>query len=284
MNLDLEALRKWIGRSERREDFTAIAPFQALSAMLDREEPGPALNDPIPPCGHWLYFLPIPRQSEIGPDGHPRRGGFLPPVPLPRRMWAGSQIDFLRPLLLGRHVWRTSTILDVTGKEGRTGALVFVKVRHEIGDDDGVAVIEEQDLVYREAQLPGAGQAQGPFMTQTPQWSRTVTPDTGLLFRFSALTLNGHRIHYDRPYAIGVEHYPALVVHGPLVATLLLDLLRQQMPHATVRHFAFRAVAPLFDTASFQVCGSVEDAKEGLRLWAQDRDSRLAMDASVRLA
>jgi 3-methylfumaryl-CoA hydratase len=247
MSLDIEHLRQWIGRTESRSDLATAIPVQAMSATLDRDDPAPQAGDPIPPCWHWLYFLPVHRQSEIGPDGHPQRGGFLPPVSLPRRMWAGSSIAFLRPLRLGSNITRTSRIADVRGKEGRTGSLIFVRVRHEVGDEHGVALVDEHDIVYRDNPKPGDAVPPTQASPTECDWARTIRPDDVLLFRYSALTFNGHRIHYDRRYVTEVEGYPGLVVHGPLIATLLLDLLRRSLPQSDVSKFSFRALKPTYD-------------------------------------
>lgn len=283
MTDQLEGLSAWIGRVEERHDFSAPAPAQALAALLDHDAVSVDFGDALPPGAQWLYFLPMPRQSEIGDDGHPRRGGFLPPVPLPRRMWAGSRIRFLQPILVGRVITRTSRIADVSVKSGKSGTLVFVKVLHEIRDDTGVLIEEEQDIVYRDAPKPGATVAPASVAVQaeTPDWSREIVPTEVLLFRYSALTLNGHRIHYDRPYATQAEGYPGLVVHGPLIATLLLDLLRRNRPEATVREFSFKAVSPLFDLAGFKVCGRALDGGKHFRLWAEGPGGQLAMEAGA---
>lgn len=283
MTLDIEALRAWIGRTEQVQDRVTVAPLRALTATLDRSDAPSEDGDAVPPCWHWLYFLPIHRQSQIGPDGHALRGGFLPPVPLPRRMWAGSRMEFLAPLRVGQEITRTSRILEVRTKEGRTGPLVFVKVRHEILGDGKPALHEEHDIVYRD--MPQAGEPMPPGMPapKDAQWTRRVTPDDVLLFRYSALTFNGHRIHYDRRYVTSVEGYPGLVVHGPLIATLLLDLLRRELPAAPVAAFAFKAVKPIFDIAPFDVCGRLEGDKT-VKLWACTPDGHVAMDASATLA
>jgi 3-methylfumaryl-CoA hydratase len=283
MNLSLDYLREWRGRTESRSDEVTPAPIAALSATLDRDDPFPRDGDPLPPLWHWLYFLPLPRQSELGPDGHAKRGGFLPPVPLPRRMFAGDRVQFHRPLRVGESISRFSRIIDVNHKQGRSGPLVFVVVRHEISDREGVAVVEEHDIVYREnpqstdpapaPQIPPSGAA----------WTREIRPEETLLFRYSALTFNGHRIHYDRRYATEVEGYPGLVVHGPLIATLLLDLLRRNLADANVASLSFRAVRPLFDIAPFSVCGKVASGGKAAQLWAMDSEGRLAMDATAGL-
>jgi 3-methylfumaryl-CoA hydratase len=276
-------LKDWVGRTETVADVATATPYAALSATLDREAARPAAGAPLPPLWHWLYFLPLPRQSDIGPDGHATRGGFLPPVPLPRRMWAGSQFEFHQPLRIGDALTRTSTIHDVAEKSGRTGPLVFVKVRHEIrreGEAE-LALTELHDIVYREA--PGKDEAP-PEPKAAPAkaaWERKWVPDDVLLFRYSALTFNGHRIHYDRRYATETEGYPGLVVHGPLVATLLLDLLRHQLPEVDVGRFEFRAVRPVFDLHPFHVCGEPQEDGKTFRLWAKDHEGWLTMDATA---
>ncbi len=276
--MDIVHLREWIGREERANDEITRAPVAALAATLDRRDPGPQTGDPLPPLYHWLYFLPVHRQSELAADGHAKRGGFLPPVPLPYRMWAGSRLEFLRPLRIGDRVSRVSRITDVIHKEGRTGPLVFVKVRHEIGNGEGMAVVDEHDIVYRER--TGAAAMKPAPVGQI--WERTIHPDDVLLFRYSALMFNGHRIHYDRRYATEVEGYPGLVVHGPLIATLLMDLLRRNAPGVQAARFSFRAVSPLFDTAPFTVCGKPEN--DAVRLWAKNAEGGLAMEAECTLA
>jgi 3-methylfumaryl-CoA hydratase len=276
-------LQQWIGRSETVTDVVTATPYAAFSATLDRPADRPSVGTALPPLWHWLYFLPLHRQSEIGPDGHAKRGGFLPPVPLPRRMWAGSQFEFHAPLRIGDAIARTSTIADVTEKSGRTGPLVFVKVRHEIRrrDERAIAITEFHDIVYREAPKP-ADVAPPPRPAPTgSRWERTWVPDDVLLFRYSALTFNGHRIHYDRRYVTEVEGYPGLIVHGPLIATLLLDLLRREMPDADVARYEFRAIRPVFDIHSFTVCGEPLADGGTVRLWARDHEGFLAMEATA---
>jgi 3-methylfumaryl-CoA hydratase len=275
VTVDAAALRGWIGRSEARSDTITAAPLVALSALLDRDDPAPRDGDAAPPLAHWLYFLPAYRESEAGPDGHARRGEFLPPVPLPRRMWAGSRLEFARPLLVGATVEKRSTITDVVLKEGRSGPLVFVTVRHEILDGAGPVLADEHDIVYRGETALVAKDMPAP--ADAP-WRRAIEPDPVLLFRYSAVTFNSHRIHYDHPYATRVEGYPGLVVHGPLTATLLVDLLRRNLPDVTLRSFRFRAMKPLFDTAPFETCGLPE--KEGsARLWTRDASGAMTMEA-----
>ena len=277
-------LTEWIGRSETLHDLVTPAPVRALTATLDRDPIEVSPGTPLPPLWHWLYFLPMHRQSEIGPDGHAKRGGFLPPVPLPRRMWAGSQFEFRSPVRVGDSVSRTSTIADVTEKEGRTGKLVFVKVRHEVRCNGAAdpAIVEVHDIVYRDAKKPGDVDP-APTAAPAGAWQREIVPDDVLLFRYSALTFNGHRIHYDRKYVTEVEGYPGLIVHGPLIATLLMDLLRRRMPDADVAAFRFKAVRPTFDLSPFKVNGEPQADGKTVRLWAQDHEGWLTMDATATL-
>lgn len=284
MNATGETLGRWVGRQEVADDVITPVPAAALAATLDfaPESSGQALL----PLRHWLYFLPRHRRSELGPDGHARRGGFLPPVPLPRRMWAGGQLEFRRPLAIGDAVTRVSTIDSIEEKAGRSGPLVFVRVRHEIrrGDEADAALVELQDLVYRDAGTAGEAPTAGRRAPERSAWQQAFVPDDVVLFRYSALTFNGHRIHYDRRYATTVEGYPGLVVHGPLIATLLVELVRRERPAARIAAFAFRAVRPLFDTHAFVLCG-VPDAEGGrIRLWAQDHEGWLAMEATATIA
>jgi 3-methylfumaryl-CoA hydratase len=268
----------WIGRQETATDHADPARFQRLAGLLDHAQP-PWPPGEIPPLGHWLTFLPAPRRSEVGSDGHPRRGGFLPPIELPRRMWAGGRLVFEAPLALGAALERRSTILEVTAKSGRTGSMIFVRVRHEIFADGQRAVSEEQDLVYREAPRPGVPPAAGELSTRTAAFTRTITPDPTLLFFYSALTYNGHRIHYDADFARSVEGYPGLVVQGPLIATLLLDHLLRRRPGLELAAFSFRARSPIFCPGSILLNGLERDG--GADLWACDQENRLAMTAEA---
>lgn len=281
----MDDLKAWIGRQETLRDSVTETPVRALNATLDHPAMEVARGTPLPPLWHWLYFLPLHRQSEIGPDGHAKRGGFLPPVPLPRRMWAGSQFEFRAPVRVGDAVARTSTIADVTSKTGRSGALVFVKVRHELRCNGAAepALVEFHDIVYRAAkQATEVEPPPQPAEAGAP-WQREIVPDDVLLFRYSALTFNGHRIHYDRQYVTEVEGYPGLIVHGPLIATLLLDLLRRHRPDAEVAGFRFKAVRPTFDRHPMRVNGAPQADGRTVRLWAQDHEGWLTMEATATL-
>jgi 3-methylfumaryl-CoA hydratase len=275
------AYSDWIGRTEETADAIALAPALQAAAALDDTSSGFAVGTPLPPLWHWFYFLPKVPQSRLGADGHPERGGFMPPIDLPRRMFAGSRLRLPHPLRIGQPALRQSVIRDVSTKEGRSGRLAFVTVSHTIRQGDVICVEEEQDIVYRE---PGAPVSAPTPVTLPPPpadcWTRTLTADPTLLFRFSALTFNAHRIHYDRPYATAVEGYPGLVVHGPLIAVLLLELVRRESPRA-VTAFTFRGQSPLFDGAPFRLIGHPDGAH--VELEAEGPDGRAAMKASAEL-
>ena len=292
----LAHLQTWVGKTETLTDTITPAPLRGLSATLDRDADLTVPGSPLPPLWHWLYFLPQNRQSEIGADGHPTRGGFLPPVPLPRRMWAGGRLrwETQNPLRVGDSVRRESTIVSVTHKAGRTGDLLFVLVKHEVHNANGLALTEEHDIVYRAAALPGDPVSQPEAAKKNAAWQRELVPDDVLLFRYSALTFNGHRIHYDRHYVTEVEGYPGLIVHGPLIATLLVDLARRQMPGAVFQKFDFKAVRPTFaavDAQPLRVNGQPEaprlnapaDGKTTVKLWAEDHEGWLTMQATAEL-
>lgn len=279
-----QQFQDWLGKRQTTSDTLTVAPMEALAATLDRERCSFTLGDALPPLWHWLYFLQPARQSLLAEDGHPRRGDFLPPIPLPRRMWAGSRLHFERPLLAGESIQRTSTIKSIKLKQGRSGSLAFVCVAHEFANSVGLSLREEHDIVYRGAPT-GKHSAQPPLQADGQgDFSKTIRPDPMLLFRYSALTFNAHRIHYDRAYAQDVESYPGLVVHGPLLATLLLELFTDNYPKATLSQFSFKAMKPVFDTDSFQLCGDEPDDEGNARLWVADGAGNLCMEASAGLA
>jgi 3-methylfumaryl-CoA hydratase len=275
-NIDL---RSWIGREEVAEDTITPFPIAALAATLDRDDPKPQPGDALPPLWHWLYFLPVARHSELETDGHLKRGGFLPPVPLPRRMFAGARLEFLKPMRIGEPIVRKSAIADVTMKEGRSGPLIFVSVKHDISGPAGLALVEEHDIVYRAER--GLHEAPPPRVAAPTGavWRRDIHADPVLLFRYSALIFIAHRIHYDYRYVTETEGYPGLLVHGPLIATLLADLLRRHSA-APLKSFRFRAVSPLFDATPFSVCGAPESNSK-VSLWAQNAEGQLAMKAEA---
>ncbi len=279
--MSTEDLTAWIGRTERVEDDISPAQAAAAAAMLEPPPPLPVQGSALPPLWHWFYFLPRAPQSQLGIDGHPQRGGFIPPIPYPRRMFAGARIRFHRPLIIGQLAWREGVIRNITQKSGRSGPLAFVTVGYSIYQGDALCIEEEQDIVYREQGAP----VPAPVPVDLPPppagaWVRTVTPDTRLLFRFSALTFNAHRIHYDRPYARHEEGYPGLVVHGPLTAVLLMELARHHV-NRPITGFSFRGQAPLFDLAPFRLVALL--AGDRVELEAQGPDGVTALSAVAEL-
>lgn len=280
MQATVPDLAGWVGRETSSQDVVSVAPILGLQAVLDRPEAAPPSGAAIPYLAHWLYFLPHEPMRVLGEDGHPQRGGFLPPVTLPRRMWAASRVEFVRPVRIGAQITRRSVLGDVREKMGRSGRLVFVRVDHEISDHAGLLVRESQDIVYREP--PSSDAAAAPQRTaEVPDWARAIVPDPALLFRYSALTFNSHRIHYDHPYATAVEGYGGLVVQGPLIATLLLNELVQRRPDIEIVTFEFRAVSPIIAPDPFFICGSVQGTRASL--FARNGAGGLCMQASAGL-
>ena len=275
-----EDFSNWLGRSEQMVDVLELSRSNALCAALGKDGPR-KIGDAMPLLHHWLYFWNVLPADVLGPDGHPAKGAFLPPVALPRRMWAGGRIKFIAPLVLGDQVTRLSTIKSITAKSGKSGDLIFVTVEHRVSGGGGLALIEEQDLVYKGETAPGAIAApasSGP--APTAPWQTQIMPDPVLLFRYSALTMNGHRIHYDLPYAQDVEAYPGLVVHGPLQATLLADhaLTALGKPLAG---FDFRGQTPAFGGTRLDICG--EPTESGGSFWTEQSGAK-NMVATVTVA
>lgn len=269
-------LQEWVGRTRTQTDTPTAQRVAELAATLDDPSAYPPGSE-LPPGWHWILFHEVGPSAVLGPDGHLPRGEFLPPVSLPRRMWAGGRLRFHRPLRVDEPVERGSEIASVTEKSGRNGKLVFVTVRHRLRGAAGLALEEEQDIVYREATAGAPAAKPAPA---DAAWHREVRTSEAMLFRYSALTFNAHRIHYDRDYATKVERYGGLVVHGPLIATCLLSLARQN--GARLASFAYRGVAPILDDAPFRVCG--RPAAHAAELWAQTAQGALGMTASAELA
>lgn len=263
-------LEEWIGRTERVEDTLSPWPARAVAAMLDNPDAAPGEDGALPPLWQWFYFLATMPQSRLSPDGHPERGGFLPPVTLPRRMFAGARMHFHRPLVVGKAAVRDGTIRNVSTKHGRSGALTFVTVGYEFRQDGELCIEEEQDIVYREPGEPVARpEPTAPAPVAAGSWWQDIDPDPRLLFRFSALTFNAHRIHYDRLYAQTEEGYPGLIVHGPLTAVLLAQLVRDNTARR-VTAFRFRGRAPLFDLDRFRIVGQPEGDRVELEVRGPD--------------
>jgi len=275
-SVNLDSMRPWIGREQVVEDPLDLFPARGLAALLDHAA-APGAGDPLPPAWHWLYFLETARRSAMGIDGHPKRGDFLPPIPLPRRMWAGGALQITRLLHLGTPSMRRSTIRSIEHKAGKSGELVFLILDHELTQEGQVCIREEQTLVYRAMPAERLPVPPGEPAAAKIGWSSTFEPDPVTLFRFSALTFNAHRIHYDRDYATRQEFYPDLVVHAPLLVTLLLDLLTRQVPVRALRELRFRASRPTFASSPVTLCAAREGAQANL--WSVDSEGFIGMSA-----
>ena len=280
MTQELEKLKDWIGQKESDVDYVTVPAVHRLAATLDRDDPMPKIGDPLPIGWHAILFPRVVRHSQIGPDGHPKRGDFLPPVPLPRRMFAGKRTRFVADLHVGDEVRRESTIRNVTVKQGRSGQMVFVTVQTDITSPRGLAVTEEQDIVYREAPAPGAPPPAPQPVPGRALWSRAVTPDVVMLFRYSALTFNGHRIHYDQPYVTGTEGYPGLVMNGGLTTLITLELARANA-RSPLAFVASRNVRPLFVGRQISFGGEPSADGRTAKLWAADDTGALALSAEA---
>lgn len=287
---DITNFDAWLGKTEQYHDVCNDKPIMMMKAILNQYgQPIKAL----PPLYHWLYFLPIFNQEVLASDGHPTKGGFLPPIPFPKRMWAGGRLQFLQPILVNQKLRRESEILKIDFKQGKSGDLYFVTVKHSIFSLDNetyeehLAIIEEHDIVYRQATSNLGNSTTQPKLqaqaTNTPErsysYKNPFSADTVTLFRYSALTFNGHKIHYDRKYCLEEEGYPGLVVHGPLMATLLLHFLQQEFPDKNLATFEFRAVQPVFDFNEFFVCGDIQDQTG--EVWIEHTNGQTAMAGNV---
>jgi len=292
---DLGVLQRWVGRTQTRQDLITARTAAAMAATLDQEGEGLGDGSPLPNLWHWLFFHDVARHSALGVGGHPARGGFLPPVALPRRMWAGGRLTFSQPLRIGHIAERHSEVVSVNGKQGKSGALIFVTVRHTLSQNRATCLVEEHDIVYRDAQQSnpaknGSASSRGKPAPTEPLWSRSIHANAVMLFRYSALTFNGHRIHYDQPYATEEEGYPGLIVHGPLMATLLCGLAEDERSgepksSSSMTSFRFRGLSPVFDTAPFSVNGRPsETSASEFELWIADPAGICCMEATATFA
>ncbi|MGY3033596.1 3-methylfumaryl-CoA hydratase [Bradyrhizobium sp. USDA 4354] len=277
--LDIDHLRQWIGRSTEATDIVTAQLVKGLRATLFQEVGEPKAGDAAPFTVHWCLAQPVFPMSMLGPDGHPTRGGFLPPVPLPRRMWAGGEIEFLQPLQVGDESTRTSRIADVQVKTGSTGTLCFVSVEHSISSPRGTAIRERQDIVYREMTSSAPAGAKAPPPPPTAQHRETHVSDPVLLFRYSALTFNGHRIHYDRDYVTKVEGYPGLIFHGPLQAALIIEMAAKLRGGKAPKKFTYRGLQPLFEGTEFSV--NANDGGASMELWTANAEGQPTMKGTA---
>jgi 3-methylfumaryl-CoA hydratase len=276
---EIDSLRGWIGRSERCSDVVTDRLVLSLRSTLDLGWTSAADTPPLPVALHWCLAPQIEPRGSLGSDGHPRRGGFLPPVSLTRRMWAASQVRLVDELRIGDVVERASRVVDVSMKSGRAGILCFVVVQHEWATARGLAVQERQDIVYADTRSSTAAAESPPPIAAAGVWQREIRTDPVLLFRYSALTFNGHRFHYDHDYCRTQEGYAGLIVHGPLQATYALELARVIRAGRTPRHFTFRATSPLIESGHFVL--HAIDSDDGLKLWVQGADGRQTMSVTA---
>lgn len=274
-----DAFDAWIGKKAIQVDYLNQRPLAMMQALLNQDNKD---ISELPHLYHWLYFLPIVNNEQLAEDGHPKKGGFLPPIPFPKRMWAGGRLQFLKNITVNQKIKRESDIVKIEFKQGKSGDMYFVTVKHSIFADDKLAIVEEQDIVYRDtrnqvqtqpAMIASAVEAK-PF-----SYKKQFPINTTSLFRYSALTFNSHKIHYDRPYAMQEEGYPGLVVHGPFLATLLIHFFKQEYPTKTIQSFDFRAVNPVFDFNEFSVCGDVQ--AQSAELWIEKENNQIAMKAKI---
>jgi 3-methylfumaryl-CoA hydratase len=276
--LDPDHLRQWIGRTDQASDIVTAQLVRGLRATLFMEIGTPKPGDAAPFTTHWCLAQPVYPMSELGPDGHPTRGGFLPPVPLPRRMWAGGELEFFEPLRVGDETTRSSRISDVTMKTGSTGVLCFVSVEHEVTTPRGTAIRERQDIVDRNisaAQPP----AKAPPPPPVAKHRESHMADPVLLFRYSALTFNGHRIHYDRDYVTKVEGYPGLIFHGPMQAAFIVELAAKLHGGTAPKKFVYRGVQPLFEGSEFSI--NANDTDNGMELWTANSAGQPTMKGTA---
>ncbi len=280
---DPESFQDWLGRSEEATDTITADPLIRYNATLDRDEPKPKPGDSLRPGSHWLYFLPTVRQSELGENGNPEVGNFLPPSDLPRRMWAGGKLTFHQPLKVGEKSKKVSTIASVTPKEGRSGKLMFVTVRHDYHGENGLALSEDHNIVYREAAKPGLAKTptKPKPAPENAEWSLTIHPDPRLLFRFSALMFNAARIHFDHTYVTKVEGYPGLIVNARMVVIQQLELCSHRWPDKTMTTYTYRCLSPLFCNTPFSVNGLPNNDGNAVKLWAANNQGGLSLDGEA---
>ena len=276
---DITVLKKWIGRSEVSTQVLNPRSADHMCMLLDRDCQFNQ-GDKLPLLWHWLYFIEASRHSELGYDGHPKLGSFLPPVSLPRRMWASGDLQFSKALKIGDEVIRNSIIEDIQIKQGKSGKLCFVKVKHTYHANQKECFSEIHNIVYRDKSSLERTSTQSIDLPRDFEWTTDITPDPVMLFRYSALTFNGHRIHYDRDFCTKTEGYPGLVFHGPLTATLLLDQAISRYPGIRIKGYRFKAISPIFDIDQINLFGKKTDSS--IELWAATNNQRLAMQAELR--
>ncbi len=275
-----EDIKSWIGKSIKSEDYISDFPVRAMSSVFDYESEN---FIEVPYGWHWLYFLNLPLQKNLGLDGHEKRIGFMPPIDLPIRMYAGGEINYFKPILIGVKLKKTSSIVSIENKEGSTGKLTFLKIKHEITNKKEILINEIQNLVYREDKK--SQKTKSTIGIKAPNnfdYEKSWETSPEMLFRYSALTHNTHKIHYDFPYATGVEGYPQIVVHGPLMATFLLDLISNIITNKQkLINFTFRLKSPVFVGGT--IFAQAIKTKNGLDLWIKDQNGYQSLTAEAEI-
>jgi 3-methylfumaryl-CoA hydratase len=273
-------LQPWLGRKRVEHDTASPTQAMAMAALLDLDPAAFHAGAALPEFWHWIYFRAAVPRSQLGVDGHERRGNFMPPVDLPRRMWAGGRLRFVKPIILGEDITRSSEIIAIDRKQGRSGTIVLVTVRHVINGGTGKCVEEEQDVVYVETPKPGQSTRQSPPLPPDTDWQERFLPDAVTLFRYSALMFNAHRIHYDYPFTTEVEGYRGILVHGPLTALLLLEAAKRHLRRAPLS-YRYRGLAPLFNDEPITLAGKNKNGGRETEIWAAGPDGRIAMEAEA---
>lgn len=284
IGLSEEELQNWVGRSVEDEDVITAAPVMNYAATMDWEVPDAKEGDAIPPGAHWFFFHDRTRHSELDTVGLPKRGEFLPPVQLARRMHAGNRLEYLKSLHIGEKVRRKTEIHDITPKTGGTGQLVFVVTRNTISGEDGPALIDDRTIVYREAAKPSDGKRKPAPAPDDAAWERSYQANSIQMFRFSALTFNASRIHYDHKYVTETEGYPGLIVNARLTTSLLMELCLDNNPGRELVEVATKFVRPLYDFAPFTLAGKPNAAGDGATMWVADPEGATAMVSEMRFA
>ncbi len=279
-----DTLQSWVGRTRRVADEMATPLVRRMAALTDRSDIALDRGAVVP--NHWLSILfdDAQPQSQLGPDGHPAKGDFLPPVPLPRRMLGGRRLTYHAPVHVGDTLERETAIASITPKVGRSGAMILVMLRHTITGPNGLVAVEEQDTVYLEAKRNAPAPAEKPILVPTATWRDAWKPDPVVLFRFSALAFNGHRIHYDADYARDVEGYPALVVNGSVSTLFLFEALLRRAPGAQIRSYEARTMQPVFCDRPAFLCGSAPDAEGRRTLWVETENGAMAIRIQTSIA
>ena len=280
----LESFKSYIGKSETATDVVTASAMLKFAATLGQENPPMDKGEPIPPGWYGAFFPASHRPSQMRPDGQASGGGIVPPIPLPRRRIGGTRVTFHEPLRIGDEIKRVTEIADIRIDDGPNGAMVTVLERNSISNSRGLAVVEERDMVMLSEQRAEAAPSSPPETPAQATWKQVFEPNPPLLFRFSAIRFNSHRIHYDRDYVTKVEKLPGLVVQSSLISQLMIEMCRKEVPARQLKSFDFKSFRQIYDTGKFTICGAAAAEGRQATLWAQDADDRVAMTATAKFA